>query len=107
MSAQFDQSGNLRSLLFDEIQYDNKTYQYNNTAQWVLTGFNDTHQLLSAKDYTIPASLIKTTFNFSDSNPLLKTSNLVNTKTKIVGFATTTDSNQMIKSVQPIYYTNN
>lgn len=97
----------MRALLFDEIRYDNKTYQYNSTEQWVLSGFNDTNQLVPANDYKLPASLIKTTFNVSDSNPLLKTSNLVNTKTTIVGFATTTDSNLMIKSVQPIYYTNN
>lgn len=58
-------------------------------------------------DYKIPSAVLKTTFNATEPNPLLATSNLVNTKTKIVGFATTTDENELIKSLQPIFYTDN
>lgn len=41
----------------------------------------------------------------SDPNVLLKTSSLINTDTTIVGFASSTSNdNELIRSIQPIYY---
>lgn len=64
-------------------------------------------QLVSALNYTIPKEVEKKTFTLSDPNPELQTSKLVNSETTIVGFATIVDKNEMIKSLQPIYYTRN
>jgi hypothetical protein len=36
LQAQFDKAGNLRAVLFDEIQYDNSTFIYKKTVSWVI-----------------------------------------------------------------------
>jgi hypothetical protein len=93
-------------LYFDEIVRDPSTATYLGTNSWVLQALDQKQdQLLEADKFSLDTTLTGPLFEQKESNPKLMGQALIESRSTIVGFASSNnEKTPLIRSIQPIYF---